>query len=150
MNSDPTRKVLLDVGDGPEGITIYTSEDRAVVDFAEQCPALYLSASLNDAHVNLGPFTLLRDHVIAALGRNSQNPPADPAPINSLMQVGSTRHTWLRGWLAASRDLLTLDSAEAVALIEINRALIALKQAEYDLLTESEGLNPIVDGALGK
>jgi hypothetical protein len=84
MNSDPTRKVLLDVADGPEGITIYTSEDRAVVDWAEQCPALYLSASLNDAHVNLGPFTLLRDPVIAALTRNFTNPTIPFEPMRPL------------------------------------------------------------------
>jgi hypothetical protein len=56
------------------------------------------------------------------------------------MKVGSTRHTWLRGWLAAGRDLLTHDSREAVVLIEANKAMIAAKQAEYDQLTKSEEL----------
>jgi hypothetical protein len=54
------------------------------------------------------------------------------------MKVGSTRHTWLRGWLSASQDLLTYDMAEAVVLVELNRSMIAAKRAEYDQLTESE------------
>lgn len=52
------RKVLLHVADGPEAITIYTSENGAVVDWCADCPALYLEASTNDAQVKLGPFHL--------------------------------------------------------------------------------------------
>jgi hypothetical protein len=56
---DPTKKILLSVTDGPEGIELYTSEDEAVVDWAGVVPALYLTVSTHDAYVKLGPFHLL-------------------------------------------------------------------------------------------
>lgn len=49
---------LLSVGDGPEGIEIYTSQDEGVVDWATSFPAVYLTASINGAQVKLGPFTM--------------------------------------------------------------------------------------------
>jgi hypothetical protein len=42
------KKVLLSAGDGPDGIEIYTSEDRAAVDWAHDIPALYVDINLND------------------------------------------------------------------------------------------------------
>lgn len=36
------RKILLDVGDGPEGIKIYTSEDEGVIDWSSTEPTVYL------------------------------------------------------------------------------------------------------------
>jgi hypothetical protein len=49
---------LLDVGDGPEGIQIYTSEEEGVVDWSQTFPPVYLEATLWGARVKLGPFTL--------------------------------------------------------------------------------------------
>ena len=57
MNVDD-KKVLLSVGDGPEGIEIYTSEERAVVDWASDIPALYVDVSLNNVTAHFGPFWL--------------------------------------------------------------------------------------------
>lgn len=66
---DHTKEILLEVGDGPEGITIYTSEEEAIVDWADHVPALYIQASLNGAYVKLGPFMLksVRDEVVRKL-----------------------------------------------------------------------------------
>ena len=58
VTGDKTRKVLLEVGDGPEGFCFYTSDNEAVTDFATHYPALYLTASLNGASFKLGPFSL--------------------------------------------------------------------------------------------
>lgn len=52
------KQILLSVADGPEGIEIYTSEDEGVCDWSQTFPAMYLTASVNDAYVKLGPFTL--------------------------------------------------------------------------------------------
>jgi hypothetical protein len=52
------KKVLLEVGDGPESISIYTSDERGVVDWSPDLPALYLEATTQDTHVRLGPFQL--------------------------------------------------------------------------------------------
>jgi hypothetical protein len=52
------KTILLSVGDGPEGIEIYTSEDEGVIDWSSTFPAVYLTASLNGASVKLGPFTM--------------------------------------------------------------------------------------------
>ena len=49
-------EVLLEVGDGPEGIKIYTSEEEGVVDWANSFPALYIEVSVQGAYVKLGPF----------------------------------------------------------------------------------------------
>jgi hypothetical protein len=61
--TDPTKKILLSVADGPEGIEIYTSEDEAVVDWSSAVPSLYLTANTIDAYVKLGPFQLLLPQV---------------------------------------------------------------------------------------
>jgi len=58
--TDPTKKILLSVADGPEHIELYTSDDEAVVDWSGQIPALYLTASTHDTYVKLGPFQLLK------------------------------------------------------------------------------------------
>lgn len=52
------KQVLLSVGDGPEGIEIFTSEERGVVDWSATFPAVYLSAAVNGASVLLGPFSM--------------------------------------------------------------------------------------------
>jgi len=54
--------VVFDIGDGPEGITLYFSEEEAIVDWAATVPALYLTASTNDSYVKLGPFILPKLH----------------------------------------------------------------------------------------
>lgn len=57
--TDPTKKILLSVADGPDSIEIYTSEDKAVVDWAADCPALYLTATCHmNSAIQLGPFAL--------------------------------------------------------------------------------------------
>lgn len=58
MEAKPDRKVLLDIGDGPEGIQVYISEDEGVVDWSSDLPALYITASIQGAFVKLGPFYL--------------------------------------------------------------------------------------------
>ena len=52
------RIVLLDVGDGPEGITIYTSENEGTIDWSQTFPALYVDISINGAYAHFGPFSL--------------------------------------------------------------------------------------------
>ena len=52
------KQILLDVGDGPEGIQIYTSEEEGIVNWAGSFPAVYIVASLWGANFKLGPFTL--------------------------------------------------------------------------------------------
>jgi len=70
------KRVLFSVGDGPESIEIYTSENRAVVDWAADYPALYIDVTLRDVQVHLGPFTLrsIREAVEKALVRREENP----------------------------------------------------------------------------
>jgi len=59
-------KVLLfHTADGPESISIYTNQERAVVDFASHPQAVYVDLSLNDASVQFGPFQL--PHIYNAL-----------------------------------------------------------------------------------
>lgn len=41
-------EVLLEVGDGPEGLTIYTSEDGGVVDWSTTTPTVYVVFSNNE------------------------------------------------------------------------------------------------------
>ncbi len=68
MKGDTTKKVILEAGDGPDGITLYTSENEGVVDWADSLPALYLTASVNGASVKLGPFIKgVRDQVLERL-----------------------------------------------------------------------------------
>lgn len=57
-NHQSDKRVLLQVGDGPEGIEIYTSEEEGVVDWAEHLPGLYVVVTLDGAYVKLGPFHL--------------------------------------------------------------------------------------------
>lgn len=52
------RVVLLDASDGPEGITIYTSDEEGVVDWSQAFPAVYVEATMMGAMVKLGPFSL--------------------------------------------------------------------------------------------
>jgi hypothetical protein len=52
------QKILLEVKDGPESISIYTSDYQGVIDWSPDLPALYLEATTQDAHVRLGPFQL--------------------------------------------------------------------------------------------
>jgi hypothetical protein len=52
------RKILLEVGDGPEGIVIYESEEEGVVDWSPALPAIYVEVTVQDAMVKLGPFQL--------------------------------------------------------------------------------------------
>jgi hypothetical protein len=63
------RKILLEVGDGPEGITIYTSDEEAIRDWGRDIPGLYIQASIMGADFKIGPFQLksIREGVEAAL-----------------------------------------------------------------------------------
>jgi hypothetical protein len=69
----PDRQILLSVGEGPEGIQIFTSDDRGVVDWSSTFPAMYLYASVNGASVLLGPFQMktIYDQLLLALGKRS-------------------------------------------------------------------------------
>ncbi len=66
---DLTKKVLLSVADGPESIEIYTSEDEVVVDWGDNLPSLYLTATVLGASIKLGPFCLpsIRNGIIQML-----------------------------------------------------------------------------------
>lgn len=66
---DGSKKVLISIGDGPEGFEFYTSEEEAVCDFSNDVPALYLTASVNGAFIKLGPFQLksIREELIKKL-----------------------------------------------------------------------------------
>jgi hypothetical protein len=71
-NKQTTKKILFGIGDGPEGITVWTDEDRAVVDWADDLSALYVSVSINGAYSQFGPFTLLNaDRFLQALSYHS-------------------------------------------------------------------------------
>jgi len=50
------KNILFDSGDGPDGLTLYTSFDRASVDHAEDEKALYIEACVNGTSVQMGPF----------------------------------------------------------------------------------------------
>lgn len=52
------KKILLEVGDGPEGITIYESDEEGVVDWSPALPGLYLEAAIDGVDFKLGPFRL--------------------------------------------------------------------------------------------
>lgn len=52
------KQVRLVIGDGPEGVEIFTSEERAIVDWAKDIPARYIKVSMMDASAQFGPFTL--------------------------------------------------------------------------------------------
>jgi hypothetical protein len=52
------KQVLLSIGDGPEGFEFYTSEEEAVVNWADDIPALYLTVSLDGVQAKFGPFKL--------------------------------------------------------------------------------------------
>jgi hypothetical protein len=69
----PGDTVLLDVGDGPESILIYTSTYEAMRDHGNDIPGLYLEVSLNGCSVNLGPFQVpsIRQAVEKALGAHN-------------------------------------------------------------------------------
>jgi hypothetical protein len=54
----PDKIIILEVGDGPEGICIYTSDEEGVCDWANTFPPVYIQASLWGADFKLGPFTL--------------------------------------------------------------------------------------------
>jgi len=68
------KKILLSVGDGPEHIEIYTSEEEGVVNFSPALPGLYLTASCQDAYIKLGPFQLetIREGIIERLKEVSE------------------------------------------------------------------------------
>ena len=65
----PNRKILLEVGDGPEGITIYTDSDEGMVDWCGLDEPMYVLVSLWGANAKFGPFTLdtIRQGVVKAL-----------------------------------------------------------------------------------
>lgn len=50
------RKILLDAGDGPDGLTIYTSEEEAIVDWAASSPAMYITVAVQGGYAKFGPF----------------------------------------------------------------------------------------------
>lgn len=56
------KQTLLEIGDGPEGIHIYTDEDRGVVDWAETFPPVYIDISMWRVNAHFGPFTLRSIH----------------------------------------------------------------------------------------
>lgn len=93
MAKDPTKKILLNASDGPEGIEIYTSEDRAVVDWAAHSPALYVQVNINGAMTHMGPFALdsIRTQVEEAV---NPNPAPDP-------ETGGAFLRWLRRLIGA-------------------------------------------------
>lgn len=70
------KKILLDVGDGPEGITIYTSDDEGVVDWAGSFPALYITISIMGADAKFGPFSL------ASIHNGIKSALKDPPPLD--------------------------------------------------------------------
>lgn len=71
------RCILFEAGDGPEGITIYTSTEEAVVDWSNDIPSLYIQASVDGAFVKLGPFQLksIREKLTSALGNPEEAVP---------------------------------------------------------------------------
>ena len=52
------KNILLRSFDGPEGIEIYTDDDRGVIDWAQSFPALYVTVCINGASAQFGPFQL--------------------------------------------------------------------------------------------
>ena len=52
------KQTLLFVGDGPEVIDIYTSDQRGVIDAAQTFPAVYVGIAIDGARCTMGPFTL--------------------------------------------------------------------------------------------
>jgi hypothetical protein len=70
------RRVLFESADGPDGICLYTSEERSAVDFSGDFPSLYLEVAVMGAHVTIGPFMKsIRLDLEAALNRGEE-----PAP----------------------------------------------------------------------
>ncbi len=52
------QNVLFEIGDGPEYIKIYTSEDRAVIDWSPDIPGLYIEIHREGVFLVVGPFEL--------------------------------------------------------------------------------------------
>jgi len=77
---ETTKKILFEIGDGPEGITVWTDEDRASVDWADDLSALYVSVSINGAYSQFGPFQLLNaEKFLKAISDHTlPTPPTQP------------------------------------------------------------------------
>ena len=50
MSNKKDIKTLLEVGDGPEGIAIYTSEDEGIVDWSSTEPTVYIEICNNETY----------------------------------------------------------------------------------------------------
>jgi hypothetical protein len=71
----PNREILLDVGDGPEGITIYTDPDKGAVDWSGHEKPLYIEVSMWGASASFGPFDLdsIRQQLVEKLSGPSRD-----------------------------------------------------------------------------
>lgn len=68
FNRRNDRVNLLNIGDGPEGILIYTSEDEGSIDHSNKFPAMYMEVAIHGAAMKFGPFqTTLYDQLIVQL-----------------------------------------------------------------------------------
>jgi len=66
------KKIIFDTGDGPEGLTVYTSEDEGVVDWSNTTPTVYVVIA-NDTGCFKIRMTMQKvvDDLLAALGKST-------------------------------------------------------------------------------
>lgn len=83
------KTVLLAIGDGPEGIEIYTSDQEGVIDWAATLPALYVSVTINGAMAHFGPFVLSKS-LIAQLNMQLVNGSCDSREDQIMKYTGIT------------------------------------------------------------
>jgi hypothetical protein len=98
------RKVLLKVADGPDGITLYTSEQEAIATWADGETTLFLEVSNGlNAYAKFGPFLpevlkqvraalapAVADAAPTDLHQQIMNLPADPTKIEAAIKTGET------------------------------------------------------------
>ena len=126
MKNDSTKRILLSVGNGLEGITIYTSDNEGVIDWCSSLPALYLEASVQGATVKLGPFfcSSIRESITQALqgpsGASNEQIAAKDAEIARLrMALQSIERKARLGW----SDLINGSSSNLSGNEQITDAL---------------------------
>lgn len=60
MSRPSDKQILFEVADGPEGVTIYSSEDEAISSWGRHVPGVFVSVSVNGAMAHFGPFSLIK------------------------------------------------------------------------------------------
>lgn len=131
------KKVILSASDGPDHIEVYSSDAEGVVDFSPILPAVYLSASVQDCYVKMGPFQLLNREMLqspsAAMVMLREWHQKFSVPIANMPQVPPKKRRELREELI--REELK-EAGEKEDVIEAADALADLLYVVYGAALE--------------